>query len=54
VESVLRWLDMLGLDPATIGSRLAISPTCGLAGASDSWTRRVLALLRASAVNLTD
>jgi methionine synthase II (cobalamin-independent) len=54
VEAVTRWLEMLGLDPATIGSSLAISPTCGLAGASDPWTRRVLALLRASAVDLTD
>ena len=53
-ESALRWLDMVGLDPASIGRNLAISPTCGLAGASDVWTRRALALLRASAVNLTD
>ena len=53
VESVLRWLDMVGLDPATIGGTLAISPTCGLAGASDAWTRRALGLLRASAINLT-
>ena len=53
VESVLRWLDMVGLDPATVGGSLAISPTCGLAGASDAWTRRALRLLRASAVNLT-
>jgi methionine synthase II (cobalamin-independent) len=54
VESVTRWLEMLGLDPATIGGTLAISPTCGLAGASDPWTRRVLAMLRASAADLTD
>ena len=53
VESVLRWLDMVGLDPATIGGTLAISPTCGLAGASDAWTRRALGLLRASATHLT-
>jgi len=52
-ESVLRWLDMLGLDPATVGGTLGVSPTCGLAGASYSWTRRVLALLRTSAGNLT-
>ncbi|MCW2766190.1 MAG: Methionine synthase, vitamin-B12 independent [Nocardioides sp.] len=54
VEGVLRWLDMLGLDPATTGGSLAISPACGLSGASDSWTRQALALLRASAANLTD
>ncbi|MCW2795759.1 methionine synthase [Nocardioides sp.] len=53
VESVLRWLDMLGLDPESIGGSLAISPTCGLAGASDPWTRQVLALLRSSATNLS-
>lgn len=53
-ESLLRWLDMVGLDPATIGSSLVISPTCGLAGASESWTREALALLRSSAVNLTE
>ncbi len=53
-ESVLRWLDMLGLDPAAVGATLVISPTCGLAGASEAWTRRSLALLRAAAANLTD
>lgn len=53
VESVLRWLDMLGLDPATIGGSLAISPTCGLAGASKLWSRQALALLRAAAADLT-
>jgi methionine synthase II (cobalamin-independent) len=52
-ESVLRWLDMLGLDPATSGGNLAISPACGLAAASDGFTRRALAVLRASAANLT-
>ncbi|MBB6626690.1 methionine synthase [Nocardioides sp. KIGAM211] len=53
VEAVTRWLDMLGLDPASIGGSLAVSPTCGLAGASERWSRRVLALLRASAAELT-
>ncbi|HEU4811637.1 MAG TPA: methionine synthase [Nocardioides sp.] len=53
-ESVLRWLDMVGLDPATVGASLAISPTCGLAGSSDAWARRALGLLRSSAGNLTD
>ncbi|GCD92329.1 methionine synthase [Nocardioides sp. LS1] len=53
-ESVLRWLDMLGLDPGTVGDTLAVSPTCGLAGASHAWTRRVLPLLRTTAGNLTD
>lgn len=36
-------LDRLGLnDPATIG-RIAVSPTCGLSGASPSWARTALA-----------
>lgn len=53
VESVLRWLDMVGLDPETVGGTLAVSPACGLAGASDAWARRALGLLRASAAGLT-
>jgi methionine synthase II (cobalamin-independent) len=53
IERVLRWLDMLGLDPATIGGSLVVSPTCGLAGASQSWARQALALLRESARHLT-
>ncbi|MFC6341271.1 methionine synthase, partial [Nocardioides hankookensis] len=52
-ERVLRWLDMLGLDPAEVGERLVLTPTCGLAGASPSWTRQALALLRTSAANLS-
>ncbi len=53
-ESVLRWLDMVGLDPATIGASLVISPTCGFAGAAQGWPRRALGVLRAAAANLTD
>lgn len=45
-ERVLRWLDMLGLDPAQVRERLVITPTCGLAGASAEWTRHALALSR--------
>jgi methionine synthase II (cobalamin-independent) len=45
-ERVLRWLDMLGLDPAVVGERLAITPSCGLAGASPDWARRALSLSR--------
>lgn len=43
-ERVLRWLDMLGLDPAGVGERLVITPSCGLAGASPDWSRRALSL----------
>jgi methionine synthase II (cobalamin-independent) len=52
-ERVLRWLDMLGLDPAEVGERVVLTPTCGLAGASPDWVRRALALTRTSAANLS-
>lgn len=45
-ERVLRWLDMLGLDPGVVSDRLVITPSCGLAGASPDWSRRALALSR--------
>lgn len=51
-ERVTRWLDMLGLDPATIGPRLGLSATCGFAGASHGWVRRALPALCAVAANL--
>jgi methionine synthase II (cobalamin-independent) len=51
-ERVLRWLDMLGLDPADVASRLVVSPACGLAGASNDWSRRALELARAVARNV--
>ena len=38
-ESVLRWLDMLGLDLDELGDRLVLTPACGLAGASPAWAR---------------
>ena len=41
-ERVLRWLDMLGLDPTEVGDRLVLTPTCGLAGASPAWARQAL------------
>ncbi|MEP9361723.1 methionine synthase [Nocardioides sp. CN2-186] len=49
-ERVLRWLDMLGLDP---GERLVLTPTCGLAGASPAWARQALALARTSAAHVS-
>ncbi len=52
-ERVLRWLDMVGLDPATISPQLVVSPTCGLAGSSYQWTRTALATLRSAASHLT-
>ncbi|MDO9496710.1 MAG: methionine synthase, partial [Nocardioides sp.] len=52
-ERVLRWLDRVGLDPATNGGSLVLSATCGLAGASPSWAGQALGLLAASARHLT-
>ena len=52
VTSVLRWLDMLGLDPEEHAERIVITPTCGLAGASPAYTRTALALVRTSAAAL--
>ncbi|CAN5429893.1 methionine synthase [soil metagenome] len=40
-ERVLRWLDMLGLDPEAASS-LVVIPSCGLAGADPQWARRAL------------
>ncbi|GAA4374869.1 methionine synthase [Nocardioides caricicola] len=51
-ESVLRWLDMLGLDPGEVTDRLVLTPSCGLAGASPGWVRTALAVLRKAAANL--
>jgi methionine synthase II (cobalamin-independent) len=52
-ERVLRFLDMVGLEPATARS-LVVTPACGLAGADAAWARRALALCRTVAVNLRD
>jgi methionine synthase II (cobalamin-independent) len=40
--AVERWLDMLGLDPESVGDRLVVTPACGLAGASATWALRAL------------
>jgi methionine synthase II (cobalamin-independent) len=52
VDRVLRFLDMLGLDPDTAGS-LVLTPSCGLAGADPAWAREALGLAQraASALN---
>jgi methionine synthase II (cobalamin-independent) len=52
-EAVLRWLDMLGLDPGQVGERLVLSPVCGLAGATPDWPQRAFGLLRAAAAHLS-
>lgn len=53
VDQALRFLDMLGLDPDEIGDRLVLTPACGLAGASASYAREALALVRTAASRLT-
>jgi methionine synthase II (cobalamin-independent) len=50
-ERVLRFLDLVGLDPETAGS-LVVTPSCGLAAADPRWARRALALCRTVAADL--
>ena len=52
-ERVLRWLDMVGFDPEEYAGQLVVTPACGLAGASDAWARRALALAGATARHLS-
>ncbi len=52
-DRVLRFLDMLGFDPETVGERLVVTPACGLAGADASWARRALQLSQTVAANLS-
>ncbi len=42
LSRVLRLLEMLGLDPAEVRDPLVLTPGCGLGGADQAWTRRVL------------
>jgi hypothetical protein len=48
---VLRWLEMLGLDPETADS-LVITPSCGLGSADAGWARRAMELSQTVAVGL--
>jgi methionine synthase II (cobalamin-independent) len=52
VEKVLRLLDMLGFDPDEVAAQLVLTPSCGLAGATPTYAREALALVRASASRL--
>lgn len=52
-ESVLRWLDMLGLDPDDVSGQLLVATGCGLAGATAGWSRQALTLLRSAATHLS-
>lgn len=51
-ERVVRWLDMVGLDPAEYGERLVFTPACGLAGATAAYARAALATCRTAAASL--
>ena len=53
VNTVERWLDMLGLDPEGVGDRLVITPTCGFAGASAPWVLRALRVVVSAARQLS-
>lgn len=51
-DRVVRWLDMLGLDPEEYADRLLLTPACGLAGATASYARTALAVCRTAAASL--
>ena len=53
VERVLRWLDMVGLDPETVRSRLVVSGTCGFAGVTHQQARAAVTLTREVASHLS-
>lgn len=48
-DRVLRLLDMLGFDPDEVSGQLVLTPACGLAGASPSYARAALRVLREAA-----
>jgi hypothetical protein len=52
-ESVLRTLDLLGLEPDGVSDQLVLTPSCGLAGASSAWARRATDLCRTVARDLS-
>ncbi|WP_148614357.1 methionine synthase [Nocardioides rubriscoriae] len=52
VDRVVRWLDLVGLDPEVVGPLLGVAPACGTAGASHDWARRALVLARQAAGHL--
>lgn len=52
IERVLRWLDMLGLDPEVVGGGLVVTPACGLAGSTPQDARRATELVRSVARSL--
>ncbi|TWG94852.1 Methionine synthase II (cobalamin-independent) [Nocardioides sp. J9] len=53
VERVLRWLDVLGLDPEQVGDRVVVTPACGLAGSTPAGARATVELVRSAARSLS-
>ena len=51
-ERVLRWFDMLGIDPGDLPGEVVLTPACGLAGATPAWARRALETGRRAAGHL--
>lgn len=51
-ESVLRWVDLVGLDLDAAAGSLLVSPACGLAGASRTWARQAVTLTKAVVAEL--
>lgn len=43
-ERLLRFFDRLGHDAPSLASRIVVTPSCGLAGASPDWVREALGL----------
>jgi methionine synthase II (cobalamin-independent) len=52
VDRVQRLLDMLGFDPGEVADRLVLTPSCGLAGATPSYAREALRVLREAAADI--
>ena len=52
VERVLRWLDLVGLDPEVVAEQLVVSPSCGLSGATRDGARRATELVHSVARSL--
>lgn len=46
--------DRIGFTRAVLGERIGVSPTCGLAGATDAWARAATTLCQRAATSITD
>jgi len=53
IDTLQRWLDMLGLDPGECGHLIGVSPTCGLVGSSVSSARDTLLVANRAAAAFT-